>query len=111
MTGRGLTPEAGAAGPAAEASKKEYSKDASACMISFWLAREVAPDARQAAAAKTFDQWNENSQLMNGLKSGDFAPAVELEAGEEYEFRYLIHGAVGERLKCGHIRVVGLRRL
>ncbi len=29
---------------------------------------------------------------MNRVESGDFALMVELEAGKEYEFRYLIDG-------------------
>ncbi len=91
-TSEALTPVDGAARPALEGFKKEYAKEGSACVVTFWLAREAAPDASHVALAGTFNQWNENSHLMNRLESGDFALAVELEAGKEYEFRYLIDG-------------------
>ncbi len=87
-----VTPEDGAGSAAVEGFKKEYSKDGSACLVTFWLVREAAPEAKQVALAGTFNQWNENSHLMTRLKTGDFTLTVELEAGEEYEFRYLIDG-------------------
>ncbi len=87
-----VPPEHLAALPAAEIFKKEYSKDGSACAVTFWLAREAAPEATYVAVAGTFNHWDQHSHLMDRLTSGDFTLSVELESGKEYEFRYLIDG-------------------
>ena len=70
--------------------KREYSEDKSKCLVTFWLAKEAAPEARCIALAGTFNNWDEKSHLLSKLESGDFALTVELEAGKEHEFRFLI---------------------
>ncbi len=85
-------PEELAAPLATKSFNKEYSEDGSACVVTFWLARDAAPDASYVALAGTFNQWDQHSHLMDRLGSGDFALMVVLESGREYEFRYLIDG-------------------
>lgn len=87
-----LAREESAAVPATNGPTREYAKDGSACTVMFWLPREAAPDAKCVALVGTFNRWDENAHRMSRLESGDFALAVELEAGKEYEFRYLIDG-------------------
>ena len=70
--------------------KREYSKDKSKCQVTFWLPKEAAPEARCIALAGTFNNWNEKSHIMNKRKNGDFVLKVELDADQEYTFRFLI---------------------
>jgi 1,4-alpha-glucan branching enzyme len=39
-----------------------------------------------------FNNWDMNSAPMNKLKTNDFTATLELEAGKEYQYRYLIDG-------------------
>jgi 1,4-alpha-glucan branching enzyme len=70
--------------------EREYSPDKSKCRITFWLPRDCAPEARSVAVAGSFNGWDPYSHLLNKLDSGDFSLMVEVEAGKEYEFRFLI---------------------
>ena len=76
--------------PAKQGLARKYSKDKSKCLVTFWLPKEAAPDARCVAVAGTFNNWDPNSHLLKKLEKGDFALKVELEAGQEHAFRFII---------------------
>lgn len=40
--------------------------------------------------AGSFNNWDLQSHQMTRLENGDYALVVELEAGKEYEFRFVI---------------------
>jgi len=70
--------------------KKTYFKTKPTCRLTFKLLKEQAGDAKAVSLVGEFNQWNTNKTKLKQLKSGDFKIEVELEAGREYQFRYLI---------------------
>ena len=70
--------------------KKEYLKTKNICKVTFRLPKNAAPNAKSASIVGDFNEWNIHSNRMRKLKNGDFTIALELEPGNEYQFRYLI---------------------
>ena len=56
------------------------------------MPREAAPNAKKVALVGEFNDWNEQSTPMRKLKSGVFKTTINLDVGQEYQFRYLIDG-------------------
>ena len=71
---------------------REHSSDKTRCLVTFRLPGEAAPDATSVAAAESFNDWSADRHPMKRLENGDFSLALELEAGKEYEFRFVIDG-------------------
>jgi 1,4-alpha-glucan branching enzyme len=76
--------------PAQQGLTRKYSKDKSKCLVTFWLPKEAAPEARCVTVVGTFNNWDPKLHMMKKLESGDFGLRVELQAGKEYAFRYII---------------------
>ncbi len=74
---------------------KKYLKNGS-CRVTFRLPRKAAPDARNIAIVGDFNDWNQSHSYMKCLKNGDFNATLEIPAGREYRFRYLIDGRYWE---------------
>jgi 1,4-alpha-glucan branching enzyme len=72
--------------------QRTYSKDNASCRVTFWLPKDAAPDAASVAVAGSFNDWSLDRHPMKQVKSGDFQLALDLEAGKEYEFRFVIDG-------------------
>lgn len=70
--------------------ERRYSADNTKCIVTFWLPKEAASEARFVVVAGTFNNWDQNSFPMKKLENGDFVLEVALEAGKEYEFRFII---------------------
>jgi len=62
------------------------------CKVTFRLPKDAAPDAREVAIVGDFNEWEQGHTLMTHLKNGDFKADMEIPAGREYRFRYLIDG-------------------
>ncbi len=60
--------------------------------MTFRLPEEAASDADKVSLVGDFNNWNENATQLERLKSGEFKTIVELEPGNEYQYRYLIDG-------------------
>ncbi|MGO9014936.1 MAG: isoamylase early set domain-containing protein [Dissulfurispiraceae bacterium] len=69
---------------------KEYTKSRNLCKVTFILPGEAAPKAQQVAIVGDFNNWNMTSTYLGKTENGDFSVTLELEAGKEYRFRYLI---------------------
>lgn len=69
---------------------KEYAKSRNLCKVTFVLPGEAAPMAQQVAIVGDFNDWNKTSTYLVKTENGDFNITLELEAGKEYRFRYLI---------------------
>jgi 1,4-alpha-glucan branching enzyme len=74
--------------------KKQFLKTKPVCKVSFKLTNEMANGASKVNIAGDFNNWNETSDEMNTLKDGSFSLTMDLETGREYQFRYLLDGAV-----------------
>ncbi|HDP99252.1 MAG TPA: glycoside hydrolase [bacterium] len=72
--------------------KKRYLKDKPACKVTFRLEKAAAPSARTVHLVGDFNNWDEQAKPMKKSKNGDFTATLKLDAGVEYQFRYLIDG-------------------
>lgn len=70
--------------------KKQYLKSEPVCKVTFKVSKEVAPDAEIVKILGDFNGWSKDVEPMSKLKSGDFTQTLKLDAGSEYQFRYLI---------------------
>jgi 1,4-alpha-glucan branching enzyme len=73
---------------------KRYLKETSYCRVAFRLPKDVVPGAKTITIVGEFNDWDRESMPMKRLKNGDFTATVDLEAGREYRFRYLVDGNV-----------------
>lgn len=68
---------------------KKYLKTKPVCKVTF-----IAPslwDGESIALVGDFNGWNEGSDLMKRQKDGSFKLTLDLDAGKEYQFRYLVN--------------------
>ena len=83
----------------AKATKKAAPKKAAATTtkVTFTLPKEAVHTAQNVAIVGEFNNWD----ILNGTplkkqKDGSFSTTLELEAGKEYQYRFLINGEVWE---------------
>lgn len=72
--------------------KKQFLKSKPVCKVSFRLDASEASGASRVQLLGDFNNWDESVASMTALKSNDFTATLELEAGKEYQFRYLVDG-------------------
>lgn len=72
--------------------KKQYLKTKPICKVTFRLPKDEVAGARAAYVVGEFNGWDETSNKMKYLKSGEFTLTLDLEKNKEYQFRYLIDG-------------------
>jgi len=73
--------------------KKQFLKSKPVCKVSFRLDAAEASGAKKVQLLGDFNNWDKSTEPMTALKSNDFTATLELEAGKEYQFRYLIDGS------------------
>ncbi|MCU7554008.1 isoamylase early set domain-containing protein [Alteromonas sp. ASW11-19] len=76
--------------------KKQYLKSKPVCKVTFRLPAQAAKDASSAILVGDFNGWDLSSTPMRRLKNGDFTQTVNLEANNEYQFRYVLDGKAWE---------------
>lgn len=76
--------------------KKQFLKTKSECKVTFKVDKDVANGASSAFLVGDFNGWNATAHPMKPLKDGSFSVTLNLPAGEEYEFRYLLDGHMWE---------------
>ncbi|MBF0224724.1 MAG: isoamylase early set domain-containing protein [Desulfobacterales bacterium] len=69
--------------------KKEYPSK-KICKASFILPKATAENAKNVSIVGDFNGWNIYSNPMEKSDTGDYTITLELEAGKEYSFKYLI---------------------
>ncbi len=72
--------------------KKSFSRDKKTCNVTFIVSPEAAQDAKTINLAGDFNSWSSTDTPLKKGKDGSFSVKVSLEAGKEYQFRYLIDG-------------------
>ena len=73
--------------------KKSFSKDGKTCNVTFTVEAQAAKDAETINIAGDFNSWSSTeTPLKKSKKDGSFSVKLALEAGREYQFRYLIDG-------------------
>jgi 1,4-alpha-glucan branching enzyme len=68
--------------------KKQYLKSKPICKVTFYL--PAAVKAETVHLVGDFNNWDEHATPMKKLKDDRFTVMLELEAGKEYQFRYLV---------------------
>ncbi|MEZ4774032.1 MAG: isoamylase early set domain-containing protein [Bacteroidia bacterium] len=71
---------------------KKFLKSKSVCKVTFRLPKEAVSNADSVSVVGEFNEWNPSATPMKSSKSGEFSTTLELEQGNEYQFRYLING-------------------
>ncbi|WP_296326004.1 isoamylase early set domain-containing protein [uncultured Treponema sp.] len=72
--------------------KKSYSKDKKTCNVTFTVSSEAAQGAKTVTIAGDFNSWSSTETPLKKGKDGSFSVKLGLEAGKEYQFRYLLDG-------------------
>ena len=70
--------------------KKAYSADAKKCKVTFIVEKEATHGAETVSLAGDFNSWSSTETPLKKAKDGSFSVTVELEAGKEYQYRYLM---------------------
>ena len=76
--------------------RKQYMKSGSVCRVTFRLPKKAAEGAKVVSLVGDFNNWSIEATPMAALKNGEFAVTLDLEAGRDYRFRYLINGTIWE---------------
>ncbi len=71
--------------------KKEYLKSKKAVKVTFRLPKVAASGATNVHIVGDFNDWSVYANPMKKLKKGEYTITLELKAGKEYHFRYLIN--------------------
>ena len=71
--------------------KKQHAKGKPVCKVTFYT--PAAIEAETIYLVGDFNNWDERATPMESLKDGRFKVTLALEAGREYQFRYLVNGA------------------
>ncbi|MCR4954460.1 MAG: isoamylase early set domain-containing protein [Treponema sp.] len=72
--------------------KKSFSKDKTKCTVTFIVSAEAAKGAQTINIAGDFNSWSSTDTALTKNKDGSFSVKLELDAGREYQFRYLLDG-------------------
>jgi 1,4-alpha-glucan branching enzyme len=70
--------------------KKNYSKSGKICRVTFKY--NNSENSEKAALVGDFNNWSLQESLMKKLKDGSFSVTFSLQAGNSYQFRYLLDG-------------------
>lgn len=70
--------------------QKQFLKSKQACKVTFILPVEAAKGANAVKILGDFNNWDKEKAIPMKAKNGTYTAKVELEAGKEYQFRYLI---------------------
>ncbi len=71
---------------------KQLLKSKPVVKVTFAIPAEAAAEAKTIAVLGEFNGWDAAAAPLKKGKDGVFKTTVELEAGKEYQFRYLIDG-------------------
>lgn len=70
--------------------KKQYLKSKPICKVTFSVAAEAA---ETVSVVGNFNEWNTEATNLKKLKNGTFKGTIDLEKGNDYEFRYIVDGS------------------
>jgi len=71
---------------------KSFSKDKKKCSVTFLVSAEAAQGVKKINIAGDFNSWSSTDTPLQQNLDGSFSVTLELQAGREYQFRYLFDG-------------------
>jgi 1,4-alpha-glucan branching enzyme len=72
--------------------KKNYSKSGNICRVTFKY--NNSEGSTNAALVGEFNKWSLQENPMKKLKDGSFSITLSLQAGNSYQFRYVLDGNI-----------------
>ncbi len=75
---------------------KKYLKSKPVCKVTFEVAPEQLNGAKKVAIAGEFNNWQADATPLKKGKEGNYKVTLELEAGNDYQFRYVVDGKTWE---------------
>ncbi len=69
--------------------KKQFVKAKHAYKVTFCLPQEAVNGAKEVELLGDFNNWDPAGAVPMKAKNGEFTATVELQPGQEYQFRYL----------------------
>lgn len=76
--------------------QKQFLKSKQACKVTFSLPQAAANGAKEVKVLGDFNNWEQDKGIPMKVKNGEYVASVELEAGKEYQFRYLLDNETWE---------------
>lgn len=76
--------------------KKQLLKSKPVCKVTFTLPKEAAATANAVVVLGEFNNWDPSNGVQMKATKKEYQAVLELEAGRNYEFRYLIDNNVWE---------------
>lgn len=70
--------------------KKQFSKTKPVCKVTFTLPKEAIMTGDQVVVLGEFNNWDRSKGVPMKVANGMYTAELELEAGRDYQFRYLI---------------------
>jgi 1,4-alpha-glucan branching enzyme len=70
--------------------RKRFLKSRPVCKVTFRIPETLGNGTKNAHLVGEFNNWSSSATPMKRLKSGAFSATVDLEAGRDYQFRYLL---------------------
>ncbi len=78
---------------------KKYLKSKPVCKVKFTAPPELVKSAKKIYLAGEFNEWDFTANQLKKQKNGTFATTLELAAGQEYQYRFVLDG---ERWETDH---------
>jgi len=76
--------------------QKKYLKSKPICKAKFMMPKQAIGNATSVNIVGDFNHWDVEATPMKKMKNGAFTVGLDLPAGREYQFRYLIDGTKWE---------------
>ncbi len=74
---------------------KRYSSDKKICHVTFILPKEISENFGQVSLVGDFNDWDiHKDKFSHKSANGLFSAGYDLDAGKEYQFRYLCDGQI-----------------
>lgn len=68
---------------------KKFLKTKPVCKVKFDVEKNQVENGESIYLVGDFNDWDKNSLPMKKLKNGKYTVTVDLETGQDYQFRYL----------------------
>lgn len=72
--------------------EKKYLKSKPLCKVKFIAPEAIVSGAKSISLAGEFNDWNPCATQLKKQKSGAFSTTVDLEVGNEYQYRFVVDG-------------------
>ncbi|MDI9867039.1 isoamylase early set domain-containing protein [Flectobacillus sp. DC10W] len=73
---------------------KQYLKSKPVCKVTFAVPADAVNGAKAVNLVGEFNNWDASATALKKQKDGTFKGTLELEAGKEFQFRYLFDSAI-----------------